>query len=142
MKKILLVKFAFLCLLPNAALAEINKCVEKGKVTYSNSPCPVGASGTVLELRDSGKTGDEGIVLSGKPASSGTARANGVPPGVSPETLETLEKSLESLNKGGPPTGESSGMIGAVKKQIELLLRQRDPGNNTAERAGRENGLE
>jgi hypothetical protein len=142
--KILIAQFAFLFLFSDAAFAEIYKCVEKNRVTYSNSPCPVGASGTLLELSDSGKKGIANAETPGfpaKPVSTGVPPMQGVPSAVPPETLGALKKSLELLNSGGPssgqPSGDSPGMMDAVKKQIELLIRQRDPNNNTAEWAGR-----
>jgi hypothetical protein len=142
--KILIAQFVFLFLFSNAALAEIYKCVEKNRVTYSNSPCPTGVSGAVLELNDSGKEGLSSAGIPAEQAASAAAPMKGLPSSAaSPETLDALRKSLEILKSGnqasGTPSdrssGASPGMMDAVKKQIELLIRQRDPSNNTVERA-------
>ncbi|MDR1163359.1 MAG: DUF4124 domain-containing protein [Candidatus Accumulibacter sp.] len=142
--KTLVALFVLACLIPGAAHAKIYKCVEKGKVTYSNSPCPSGVSGGVLELYDSGKE-DGGITLSAKPAPSVStgegAIPTGVPPGASPDVLDALKNALFG-KKAQPQTGETPATADAVMKQIELLIRQRDPGNNTAERSGAENSPE
>jgi hypothetical protein len=142
--KPLVALFALACLIPGAAHAKIYKCVENGKVTYSNSPCPSGVSGGVLELYDSGKE-EGGLTLSAKPAPSvstgESGMPSGVPSGASPDVLDALKNALLG-KKAKPQTGEAPASADAVMKQIELLIRQRDPGNNTAERAGAESSLE
>ena len=93
--------FSFL----NGACAEIYKCVEKGKVMYSNSRCPEGAASTVVP--DTQNSGDNVDGISVEDA----RKKDSVPP---------PQPEVSAL------PGVSAGTLELLKKQIELLIRQRE----------------
>ncbi|MDR2508413.1 MAG: DUF4124 domain-containing protein [Candidatus Accumulibacter sp.] len=89
----------------NGVFAEIYKCVEKGKVMYSNSHCPEGAASTVVPDTQNSGDGVDGISV------ADARKKNDAPP---------PQPEVSAL------PGVSKGTLELMKKQIELLIRQRE----------------